>query len=513
MKKLIISLTLALSVSFTFGQNAEEDNVAFIYAVGERVDKKVKVVLVGRHIISFKGERTPMNSSIENKIILGFNKVMDGVEHREHVEGLNDYHNVTFGSAKLESVNLPNFDHDFKYQISSEDSKLDKLVKIRRVILNEFKSAGYKVYQIDFNPTKFEQFQTYKNSEWLGLTYSPFAPIDPLWIPYYVEGEIKAMTKAAGEFEPKKQSAGITVESKKESATTQKSSSTIDWEARAAMSKYKASLLEAEADRLYANISNHGQALAKYREAYALYPSPRIKQRIADLETTERGKQAIAQGVVGLEDGFDKIGLEHFSGWQFTYTGYPNYEVAPNLVSNPYSVEVAISNYRIIAYNFGFVYNNSPTFRNSLIDENLAVTNVGPLEYTLQSGGLTGAIGLGVPTKYFALYAMYGAKFLFFNDYTFADNRFTPEEEFKNVIKPHFQTYFKFGGVLRIPKIRLGIGLNYTMNTINNENVMELRDGNSKLRFQNKMYYLDEPLDKKYKFNQFGASLMYFFDR
>ncbi len=506
-------MALALSVSFTFAQNREEDNVAFVYAVGERVDKKVKAVLVSRHIMSFKDEHTPMNSYIETKISLGFREVVDKVTYREHVEGFNDYHNVVFGATELESVNLRNFNYDVKYQILSGDSKLAQLVKIRRVILNEFRRAGYKVYQIDFDPTKFERFQTYKNSNYVDITYLPLAPIDPLWIPYYVEGEIKAMTKAAGEFETKKQSSGLTIESKKESTTQKQSNSTIDWEARAAMSKYRASLLEAEADKLYTNISNYGQALVKYREAYALYPSPHLKQRIAYLESIEGGKQAFAEGIVGLENGFDKLGLPHFSGWQLTYTGYPKYEVAPNFVTNPYSVEVAISNYRIIAYNFGFIYNESPTFRNTLIDENLNPTSVGPLAYTLQSIGLTGAIGLGIPTKHFALYGMYGAKFLFINDYTLVDDRFTPQNEFKDIIKPHFQTYFKFGAVFKIPKIDLGIGLNYTMNTINNEKVMELGNVDSEFRFMNKKYFMDAPVDKKYNYNQFGVSLMYLFDR
>src|SRR5690606_11557958 len=170
------------------------------------------------------------------------------------------------------------------YGISSNESKLSAIEKIRRGIIDEHSAKGYKIYQVSFDPTYYENFMQYKNGNWIPYEYVKRSAISPLWISYYRQGEIRSMIESLGGFE-KAESSGLTVESKsKTTATTSE-----DSEKRKRMmelARFNAGLVESEANRLYdMGTLYYPKALEKYKEANSIFPSAHSQQRIEYIQS------------------------------------------------------------------------------------------------------------------------------------------------------------------------------------------------------------------------------------
>jgi len=249
--------------------------------------------------------------------------------------------------------------------------------------------------------------------------------------------------------------------------------------------------------------------LAKYREAYYYAPTEELRAKIANVTALEDASAAAGAGAVALGNTFDQWNIPEFIGLQIAYSGEMEVEASPGVVSKPYNVELLTVNYRIIAYQFGFSCNSSPTYQYSLQNQNLNPVSLSPAEFSVQSINATIGIGLGIPFKSFAIYGMYGAEFPLSSDYTLLSTQYTPASDFKDSFHVKLSPFIKFGLNAKIPKTKIALGAQYTLRTVKSENILELGKVNTEFKQVSQIYYLNEPLHDSYKYGLLGLNLTY----
>jgi len=190
-----------------------------VYATGYVTsNKSIKVLLINSHILTFKSwEQQPGNSEVLHT--LGFNVLVDEIRNDEYIQGENAYDNIAFNAPVVEQIDhvSVHYSDKLKYNISSSDSPLDAIKKLRTGIIEEHRRQGYKVYQVDFQPAKYEQYTYLKDGDgWHPSVVLRQNALSPTYVSFYRKGEIKAQV-AALLSEKNEQNSGITVESKAKS--------------------------------------------------------------------------------------------------------------------------------------------------------------------------------------------------------------------------------------------------------------------------------------------------------
>jgi len=472
--------------------------------------------------------------NIETDLHLDFEKQIHDIPSREkyYNNDLKDIairkvdHQEIYGDSRKWTLTHPHYQ-----KVTTSDNTLSAMEKIRESVIREYQAKGYKIYQLDFNPDlKGGLNYNYYNktlAKYVNWTLERNAPLSPLWIPYYKQGEIRQLLAALNDNAVVQQGGYLTIEStdKKSDAQTNRGSSggggtiqkkedNTDWAAYAAVKQMEADALEAEGDKLQQLGTLYiMQALEKYKLAMRASPSARVQQKIDGIESQLALGKAMADGIEGLERGSEKVrqsldgaGLPRFRAGQFGYTGFE-----PGTKSTdpaPWAIHATYGFYRIFAMEAGLFYGQSPAYDLYLVNKNGDKTGQVIQAYQ-QYAGIQLLGGLAIPGRNVVVYAMYGGNLPFDNT---AAKLITPgytyEEAIDNLNTLKFQGMAKLGVHLRIPKTRIGFSIFYSMNTVKGDNVIDEDSPYGEVKQGTNSYQVGGTVKDKYTYNQVGLSFL-----
>lgn len=274
--------------------------------------------------------------------------------------------------------------------ISSTTSYLEQ---VREKIMADFRRRGYTILQTNFS-TYFDE--SLKKAE-----VEQISKLSSLIIPEYSTG---ALNEYAKRFRNNSSSGGglsLTVTSKEEkkdasgsnSSTTKKAEDPDKWKRQVEIDRVRSMDLEAEGDRLEKMGSAFAQsAYAKYKEAYTLYPSERVKQKmdgIAAYFVLAQGITKLGEGVANTIETLDPNKKTRHLLVEFRYAGllasYKDFLNQNN--QRPSITSVGILGHRtFLSFGVRFGYMVSPTVEYRV--KNLRTGNIiGSTMRVQQSGG------------------------------------------------------------------------------------------------------------------------------
>lgn len=503
-----------------------EQWVFFPYATGERTDKKLKVMIIGTHLIRHKNLSAGQPDVGNTAMSLDFREMLHSIEFDE-LKYAADYDNIKYDKIELEELQgdyLKWHATDVRENnLLSSDNTLSAMEKIRTTLIDKYKKDGYKIYQFNFSPGS-HQYKDLPSSTYKTYEFEKLSPLSPLYVKVYEKGEIKNLLAQLSN--ASKSSTGyLTITSKdekKDEKTNNKpvSGGTIhkmtDEEIRIDIS-YRKTLAESDAvegDRLYKlGVTFYPAALQKYKQAQANYYSPDVQRRVDEITSWLTLGQLIVDGGKALDNLAEKVDPNKKTRWAymgFNYTGFGgNYSKIKNGADHkPMEGLVAFTGHRLfISFEMRMGYYASPVYE-------YVVTGVSnsSTPYTIQAQN--GAIGLGlsgginIPLKSLVLYAMYGFDVKPFP----VTSKVSPgtfsfdETDFKNELLG-FETRTTFGAMFKIPHSKVSIGAQYILHNIKGED-----DGASPLKYSGNpsgKYYMKKTTDEKYEFSNFGVSLLF----
>jgi hypothetical protein len=527
-------LLLLLCSNLSYAQKPDPINeqwVYFPYAVGERSDKKLKVLVIGTHLIRFKSLVNASNVNVE--MSLDFNKIIDEIQGNERYHP-NDYDNIGFLSTQLEDLNgsyiswnaAVTRDND----LSTTDNTLSAMEKIRTKLIDAYKAKGYKIFQYNFNPDMSPSSAYYRYYEAATSTYKPLsferlAPLSPLYVRVYQRGEIKDLLSRISKDPGYSGGGGLVIESKddkKSSNNTPKYNSgtthkMTDEEIRIDIS-YRKTLAESaavEGDRLYKMGSMfYPAALEKYKQAQAQYYSSDVQRRIDEISAwvvLGQSINALGKEVDNLVANVDPKGKTRWLNWGLTYSGLGgNYDKIKNGANHqPMEGLLVITGHRLcLSFEMRMGYYGSPVYEYDVTVN--ASTRETPYKVQTENGaiGMGFSGGLNIPLKSLVLYGMIGLDFKLFNvSYKMSPAQFSFAETPTSSEFPGFESRVTFGATYKIPKSRVGFNVQYIMHKIEGE-----ADGATAIRYSanpSGNYYLKRTTDEKYEFNNYSVGIIF----
>lgn len=190
----------------------------FVYAEGGRADQKLKVLFISKHIIRLKNSIMP---SVDVDMVLDFSRIVDKIPGDEvyfnnEPKDLSiwkvDQSNIHGNSSKW-TLTWSHFE-----KVTSNDNSTSAMEKIRESFIHSYLAKGYKVYQIDFNPSLDEgsdyRYLNAKLGKYVHWEMDRVLPLSPLWIPPYKKGDIRELLSQLSKTDASPGSGSITVESK-----------------------------------------------------------------------------------------------------------------------------------------------------------------------------------------------------------------------------------------------------------------------------------------------------------
>jgi hypothetical protein len=269
-----------------------------------------------------------------------------------------------------------------------------------------------------------------------------------------------------------------------------------------------------EGDRLYAMGSGfYPAALEKYKLAQASYYSSDVQRRIDEINSWTVLGQTLAAGIIGFNNLAEKIdpkGKTRKFYWLLTYTGLGGkYDKITNkAVQNPYDMTLAWSTHLLLISVEGRLgYYQSPVYEYDVEGPgNGQFLNKVQVQNSSVGAGISG--GLNIPLKFLVLYAMYGVDArAITTERKMLTDRFSFDDVNGKESLPVFGARTTFGLILKIPKTKIGIGVQYNMHSVNGET------GQSKLiRYSGNssaVYYMRRTTDEHYQFQNWGVSLVF----
>ncbi|MGN0020182.1 MAG: hypothetical protein ACI35Z_05250 [Sphingobacterium hotanense] len=221
MKRLITLILSLFIIQIALGQNerSKQNNTYIIYTEGRSANfPEEKVLLVSSHIITFNNVKSVYTPSLETLLSLAFVELRDKIQWDEKVPNAADYYSISFDHPKIESCTGHSFhSSDSKYGIKDQDSKVSAMEKKRAGIISKYIEEGYKVYQVDFNPMKYNPMRSAnaRDEEGAPLDFYPRSKLSELWIEMYVPAVIKKrMTYLKGLEEERKKAPSTTSSAK-----------------------------------------------------------------------------------------------------------------------------------------------------------------------------------------------------------------------------------------------------------------------------------------------------------
>ena len=531
-----IVVLIFIVLCFNFPLRAQPYQVAvkdqpayFAYAEATRIDGRLKVLFISSHIIRMKNSTMP---SIDVDLDLDFDERVRNIPYDEKYFN-NDVKDIAIRKVGHENIygNALQWNLTWKHygSVTHQDNTLSAMEKIRESVIKDYQSKGYRIYQLDFSPNLrgglAYNYNNVKLGKYVNWEMERVSPLSPLWIPFYRKGEIRQLLAGLSDSgSGGGSSGGITIENKEKDksnnnnnygGSTPKKVDNTDWAAVAAVKRMEAEAYEAEGDRLNKlGTMFMMQALQKYRQAQYSSPSPRVEQKIKNIESQLFLAQAMAKGLDGMEKGAENIrqtldqgGIPRFRAGQFSYSGFSMGSGKTDGAS-PWLASVSYGFYRIFAMDVGVYYAQSPVY--TLYLENSNDDKVGQTVNAYQRyAGITMSGGLALPIKSNVIYAMYGWNLPYAN---LDAKLLTPGYDYPdvkddlNVFK--FQGFAKLGVHMRIPGTRIGMGVHYTLNTIKGSTLIDEDSPYSEIKQGTTKYFVGGSEIEKYKFNQVGASFL-----
>jgi hypothetical protein len=524
----LLFLIVCNAISAQKPDPVNEQWVYFPYAVGERSDKKLQVMVIGTHLIRFKTLTNASNVNVE--MSLDFGKIIDEIEKNERYHP-NDYDNIGFLSTQIEDLNgdyLKWHGETIRANnLTTSDNTLSAMEKIRTKLIDSYKAKGYKVYQVDFNLDMSSYYKYYDISvpTYKPLSFERLAPLSPLYVRVYPRGEIKNMLSQITQGGGYSGSSGLVIESKeeqKQSGTNKNNSGgasrkMTDEEIRIDIS-YRKTLAEtaaAEGDRLYKmGTMFYPAALEKYKQAQANYYSSDVQRRIDEISSWVALGQSVnllAQAADNLAAGVDPDKKTRWVYWSLIYGGLGgNYSKISNGANHqPIEGLFTLTGHRLFfSFEMRMGYYGSPVY------EYAVTVNASNPETPYKVQTENGALGLGlsgginIPLKSLVMYAMIGFDARMFN----VSDKITPSQfSFAETPTaadfPSFDSRLSFGVCYKKPQSRVGITAQYVMHSIKGK-----EDDATPIRYSGNpsgKYYLNRTTDEKYQFSNFSVGLSF----
>jgi hypothetical protein len=526
-------LLLLLASNFLNAQQkpdpVNEQWTFFPYAVGERTDKKLQVLIIGTHLLRFKTLTNGSNVPVE--LSLDFGKMIDEIQKNERYHP-NDYDNIGFSATEIEDLN-GNYlkwhgDVIRNNDLSSTDNTLSAMEKIRTKLIDSYRAKGYKVYQVDY---KMDLEHAYGYYDISVPTYKPMqferlAPLSPLYVRVYQRGEIKDLLSRITKNMGSSGGGGLVIESTNDKKKDNNSGTSsggsgggshkmTDEEIRIDIS-YRKTLAETaavEGDRLYQmGTMFYPAALEKYKQAQAQYYSSDVQRRIDEIS----GWMVLGQSINKLAEGVDNMAANvdpdkktRWVYWGPVYGGLGgNYDKISNGANHqPMEGLIAVTGHRLcFSFETRIGYFKSPVY------EYIVTVNANNPETPYKVQTENSAIGLGIsgglniPLKSLVLYGMIGVDMKLFNtSYKIMPSQFSFTEEVSAADFPSFDTRLSFGASYRIPKSKIGFKVEYVMHDIKGE-----EDGATAIKYSanpSGHYYLNRTTDEKYKFSNYSVGI------
>jgi hypothetical protein len=501
----------------------------FPYAVGKRTDGKLKVMIIGTHLIRFKSLVNASNVNVD--MSLDFTRIVDEIQRNERYFSA-DYENIGFSSTVIEDL----YGDYLKWNaatarnndLSTSDNTLSAMEKIRTKLIDSYKAQGYKVYQVDFKLDVASYYKYYEaaTSTYKTISFERLAPLSPLYVAVYRKSEIKDMLSRLNQNAGNYSGPALTIESKddnkkndqsKNKANNSNSGGLTEEQIQRNISYHKviARSIEAEGDKLYAaGESNYREALAKYEAAQRESYSSDVQLKIDHIKNAtwvgmaDAGVQ-LAKSLDGIAEAADphektKIGFSMFnySGLSGSYTKLMN----PSL-QKPMDAYFSVVTHRIfLSWEIRVGYMESPLYEYTITKGSSPT----PYKVQLKTSCITAgsSIGLNIPLKPLVLYGMYGidladgistGRTLLNSDFTLKDFGMVPL----------WRTKTTLGATLNIPKTKLAIGVQYHMYSISGKDYTTGNTGEEIIynKDQANHYYYGKTTNDNYKFSNIGVSI------
>jgi hypothetical protein len=527
-KILIVTVLLLLSIRLSAQQSSStaESPAYFIYAAGERTDKKLKVLLISTYIYRAKNFSFPADK-IGTGMSLDFGNTVRRIEQQEkHFPA--DYDNIIFTPVKVNDLygnyQQWNTTHQYHEDITQNDNSLSALDKIRIALIKDYQQKGYRVYQVNFSPqinganqTSYSYYDE-KAAAYRKYEFDNLEPLSPLWIPSFKTGDIKTLLASLGS-SVQSHSGVIVIESTSKSQnTTSKSSqryssgntSSTDpdkWKREADAKMWEASMLEAKGDTLY-NMGSlfYMEALELYKSAQQAFPSARVQAKIDNINAMANLGKALNNGMKQVDEGIERLDPHKKTRHAYGFVNYTGLLSSYDKIANAndhaaMGVFVGVTGHRtFISFEARLGYVVSPVYEYNVIDiDKQPAANTVRVQQNSAVVGLSG--GVNIPIRNLVVYGMYGFDCLMTTGQKILTAGYHVDE---TPTYPYLLTRFTFGTIYRIPHTKIGLGIQYNLNSISGES-----DGSSAIINESapsEHYYLHSTTNEKYKWNNGGIS-------
>lgn len=504
-----------------------EQWVFFPYAAGERVDKKLKILIIGTHLIRFNDLYAGYTSVGDVSISLDYRDIIEPIEKDErYFPG--DYDNINFSTLKVADINGTYSQWNAvtirENGLTANDNTLSAIEKIRTNLIEQYRREGYKIYQVNFMPlVEGEHSAGYKYYDSKAAVYKPYRferlnALSPLYIPYYRKGEIKSILSSLNN-QSVSGISGLVITSsdeKKEATPNNNSSSTTKTktdEERIAEMNLKEAMArghEAEGDRLYKlGTPFYMDALKKYQEAQAMYYTNQVQQKINEINSwvvVAKGINAAGQAVA---DGIEAVDPKKKTRANYAFINYTgllgNYtKIANPANQQPMDAWLGISGHRVfLSMEARFGYMRSPVFEYEA--QRVDFSGRTPIADKFQAQqdmlGLGISGGINIPFKPIIFYALYGVDMGFVVSKKILSPEFAAKDE---TSLPNIGNRLTFGTIIKIPKTKLAIGVQYVVHSINGE-----EDAANPITYnkdRSRTYTLFRTTTEKYQYSNWGIS-------
>ncbi|GAA0563129.1 hypothetical protein [Chitinophaga japonensis] len=534
MKKILsLAAVLLLCSSRSWAQEpapAGEQPVYFVYATGQRTDQKLKVLIISTHILRGRNFAFPYQPTTVS-MSLDFNEIITRIGQNER-HFSTEYDNIHFNPVQVEELYGGylrwNIQLQYHGDLTSSDNSLSAIEKVRAALIEDHIRKGYRVYQVRFTPlVDGENLSGYRyydagTSSYKNLVLDKVSPLSPLWITPYMKGDIKGILAGIGSsLDHRSSGGGIVIEdagsSRKSSSYSSNSSSKKTsedpdkWKRQAELNMWQAGNLEAEGDALYQRGTIfYPQALEKYRQAQQLYATSRVQSKINNINGLVGGVKLILDAGESVEKAIETAdpqkktrfvqGFVNYTGLLGSYGNITN----PH-AQNPMGAFFGFNGHRMfLSFETRIGYIVSPVYEYTVGGLNNTTTSdrVGVQQSSLGLG-LSG--GLNIPLRDLVIYGMYGFDLMVI---PLSNEVLTPGFSLEDdPTFPSFITKWTFGAVYRFPRTRIGLGIQYNLNTIKGEEDRSEPVINNK--YPDEHYYLRTTTDEQYKFNNAGVSFIW----
>ena len=528
MRKLFIIFALVFMGELLFAQAKydeqpkDKQETMFLFAeFGLPNNENVKAVVFTRYIYRYRygygyNEPALTVTSVRTMMTNAFTKKIEEIKQNEFNAKASNYYNQVTGKQR-----------DLIYAVITTGaafgngpkpsalyySTTEHLIKTREILLAEYRSKGYRIFQADFDE--------YFDADIKALRLEKISALSFVDYPYYNSSDIRNMARRYQEnTNSNSSSSGIVIESSDDKKNSGNKQSTKkekkDWALQVEMNRIQAEQLEIEGDRLYSmGTVFYLQALEKYKEAQKLYPTARVQARIDEINALA----SVAQSIIDIGEGVGE-GIESADPMKKTrraygflsYTGFlGNYDKIMNGGEHaPMSAYFGASMHRIflsLELRFGYmvlpVYEYQVGGHNSSGNEVL-YENFVQVEHTGVTMGFSG--GINIPLKNIMFYGMYGTDMaVFYSKSESLTPGFSLEDQ--DAFFPMGLRKWSFGANVNIPKTKLSIGLHYHLNNYKGE-----EDSYHAVTYETdpgRKFTLRKTTEQEYKFNQAGVSFMW----